>query len=83
VPGGATAVQWRLEVPAMTGSALAPVIIPIVAFVFLFLWIGMVFYANAHPSVHGRADRATPEEREATARDDGAQERPGADRRAA
>ena len=67
----------------MTGSALAPVVIPIVAFVFLFLWIGMVFYANAHPSVHGRADRAAHEEREASAHEDGAQERPGADRRAA
>jgi hypothetical protein len=59
----------------MTGSALAPVIIPIVAFVFLFLWIGLVFYANAHPSVHGRADRP--------AHEDHAQDRPGADRRAA
>lgn len=67
----------------MTGSALAPVIIPIVAVVFLFLWIGMVFYANAHPSVHGRADRAAHEDREAAAHEDGAKERPGSDRRAA
>lgn len=67
----------------MTGSALAPVVIPIVAFVFLILWLGMVFHANAHPSVHGRAQRATHEEREATAHEDSTQERPGADRRAA
>lgn len=70
----------------MTGSALAPVVIPIVAFVFLFLWIGMVFYANAHPSVHGReAQAAQPErkEHEATAHEDGARERPGSNRRAA
>jgi len=67
----------------MTGSALAPVVIPIVAFVFLFLWIGMVYYADAHPSARGRADRAAHEEREATAHEDGAQERPGTDRRAA
>jgi hypothetical protein len=67
----------------MTGSALAPVVIPIVAFVFLFLWIGMVFHANAHPSVHGRADRAGHEDGEAATREDGSQERPGADRRAA
>ncbi len=67
----------------MTGSALAPVIIPIVAFVFLFLWIGMVFHANAHPSVHRQADRAVHEDREAAAHEDGAQERTGADRRAA
>ena len=67
----------------MTGSALAPVIIPIVAFVCLFLWIAMVFHANAHPSVHGRTARAPHEDREAAAHEDGAQERPGADRRAA
>jgi hypothetical protein len=67
----------------MTGSALAPVVIPIVAFVFLSLWIGMVFYANAHPPVHRQADRAGHEDREATAHKDGEQERPGSDRRAA
>jgi hypothetical protein len=70
----------------MTGSALAPVVIPIVALAFLFLWIGMVFHANAHPSVHGREARAAHEERqerEAAAREDGAQDRPGANRRAA
>ena len=67
----------------MTGSALAPVVIPIVAFLFLILWLVMVFHANAHPSVHGRAHQPTREEREAAAHEDGAQERPGADRRAA
>jgi len=70
----------------MTGSALAPVIIPIVAFVALVVWIGMVFYANAHPSVHGREAGAAHEEHqdhEAAAREDGTQNRPGADRRAA
>jgi len=67
----------------MTGSALAPVVIPIAAFVFLFLWIAMVFHANAHPSVHSRAHQPTHEEREATAHEDGMQDRPGTDRRAA
>ena len=68
----------------MTGSALAPVVIPIVAFVFLFLWIGMVFYANAHPSAHGPASRAAPrEERDAVTPGDSARERPEADRHAA
>ena len=67
----------------MTGSALAPVVIPIIAFVFLFLWVAMVFHANAHPSVHRRADQAVREDREATSHEDGAQERPEADRRAA
>jgi hypothetical protein len=70
----------------MTGSALAPVVIPIVAFAFLFLWIGMVFYANAHPSVHGRQAGAAHEERqerEAIAPQDDAQDHPGTHRRAA
>ncbi|HTZ24916.1 MAG TPA: hypothetical protein VMC83_13085 [Streptosporangiaceae bacterium] len=70
----------------MTGSALAPVVIPIVAFAFLILWIGMVFYANAHPSVHGREARAAHEEHqehEAVAGEDSAQDRPGTNRRAA
>jgi hypothetical protein len=70
----------------MTGSALAPVVIPIVAFVFLFLWIAMVFYANAHPSVHGREARAAHEEhqeRDVAAREDSAKDRPGTNRRAA
>jgi len=67
----------------MTGSALAPVVIPIVAFVFLFLWIAMVFHANSHPSVHRQAEGAGHEDREAAAHEDGAKERRGADRRAA
>ena len=70
----------------MTGSALAPIVIPIVAFVFLFLWIGMVFYANSHPSVHGREAEAAHEEhqeQEAAAHEDSAQDRPGTNRRAA
>jgi hypothetical protein len=64
-----------LEVPAMTGSALAPVVIPIVAFVFLFLWIGMVYHAAAHPAVHHVRDNRAPlseHEAEAIARQAGA-----------
>ena len=67
----------------MTGSALAPVVIPIVALVFLFLWIALIFHANAHPSVHRQADQAGHEDRETTSHEGGAQERRGADRRAA
>jgi hypothetical protein len=70
----------------MTGSALAPVVIPIVAFVFLFLWLAMVFHANAHPSVHSNEARAAHrerEDREAAARADSTQERPASNRRAA
>jgi hypothetical protein len=41
----------------MTGSTLAVVIIPIVAFLTLGLWLTMVFYANAHP-MHRSASAA-------------------------
>jgi hypothetical protein len=67
----------------MTGSALAPVIIPIVAFLALALWLGMVYYAAAHPAVHARDNRAPGGEREGTAHETTAQERSGTDRRAA
>jgi len=33
----------------MTGSALAPIIIPIVALIALAAWLAMIFYAEAHP----------------------------------
>jgi hypothetical protein len=33
----------------MTGSALAPVIVPIVAIVTLTAWLTLVFHADAHP----------------------------------
>jgi hypothetical protein len=37
------------EVSAMTGSALAPIIIPIVVVIALAAWLAMIFYADAHP----------------------------------
>jgi hypothetical protein len=33
----------------MTGSSLAPVIVPIVAVLAMAVWLGLVFYASAHP----------------------------------
>lgn len=33
----------------MSGSSLIPVIVPIMAFVGLAFWIGLVFYADSHP----------------------------------
>jgi hypothetical protein len=44
----------------MTGTALAPIIIPIVAVVTLAAWLTLVFYADAHP--HWRAGQATANE---------------------
>jgi hypothetical protein len=33
----------------MTGSTEAAIVIPIVAFVVLFTWLSMVFWADSHP----------------------------------
>jgi hypothetical protein len=33
----------------MTGSSYIPIVVPIVAFVTMALWLGMVFYADGHP----------------------------------
>ena len=44
----------------MTGSPLAPVIIPVVAVIVLAAWLALVFYADAHP---GHAARAAAAER--------------------
>jgi hypothetical protein len=45
------------EVPAMTGSALAVIVIPIVMVIALAAWLAMIFYADAHPRYvrHGAA----------------------------
>ena len=42
----------------MTGSSLAPIIIPIVAMISLFGWLAAVFYADSHPA-HGRESRSS------------------------
>lgn len=42
----------------MTGSALIFVFLPIVALVTLGVWLGMIFYADAHPD--HRAQSAAP-----------------------
>ena len=33
----------------MTGSSLAPVVIPIVVVILLAMWLFMVYYADSHP----------------------------------
>jgi hypothetical protein len=38
----------------MDGSALAPIIIPIVAVISLAVWLIMVYYADSHPEWGGR-----------------------------
>ena len=44
----------------MTGSSLAPIVIPIVVTISLAAWIFMVYYAGSHPSWRGQA--TTPEQ---------------------
>jgi hypothetical protein len=39
----------------MSGSTAAQIVIPIVAFILLFSWIGVVFWADSHP-VHGNSE---------------------------
>jgi hypothetical protein len=39
----------------MDGSALVPFIVPIVTVPILFLWLGSLFYANAHPQYPSRS----------------------------
>jgi hypothetical protein len=34
----------------MTGSSLAPIVIPIIAMITLFGWLAAVFYADSHPA---------------------------------
>jgi len=42
----------------MTGSSLAPIVIPIVAMISLFGWLAVVFYADSHPA-HGGDSRSS------------------------
>jgi hypothetical protein len=39
----------------MSGTTEAIVVIPIIAFILLFSWIGLVFWADSHP-VHGNSE---------------------------
>jgi hypothetical protein len=39
----------------MSGSSLIPIVVPITAFLTMAVWLGMVFYAAAHPGYPRRA----------------------------
>jgi hypothetical protein len=51
---------WKEE-PGMTGSSLIPIVVPIVAFAAMAAWLGMVFWADAHPHWKAHARAAGPE----------------------
>jgi hypothetical protein len=55
----------------MTGSSLAPIIIPIVAMIALAGWLAMVYYAEAHPGWKAHRAASTPVDTGATVRADG------------
>ena len=44
----------------MTGGFWAPIVIPIVATIALFSWVGAVYYANAHPGWRGHTRAPVP-----------------------
>ncbi len=41
----------------MTGSSYIPIVAPIVAFAAMAFWLGLVFYADAHPGYRRRTPR--------------------------
>jgi len=42
---------------AVTGSSYILIVVPIVAFVAMFFWLGLVFYADSHPGWKPRRNR--------------------------
>ena len=76
--GPAARVQIRKVGTFMTGSALAPVIIPVVVIAALAAWLGMIYYADAHPGYHSRRTVSKP----GTARADTARRQVRSDGRA-
>src|SRR5713101_7819101 len=56
--GGQGCGLLREEATAMTGSSMAPVVIAIVIVLALTGWLGLVFWAAAHPE--WKAHRAAP-----------------------
>ncbi len=41
----------------MTGSSYIPIVVPIVAFAAMAFWLGLVFYADAHPGYRRKTSR--------------------------
>ena len=52
----------------MTGSTEAAIVIPIVAFVVLFTWLSMVFWADSHPRWGNSEVPPQPSSREPSSR---------------
>jgi hypothetical protein len=55
----------------MTGSSLAPIMIPIVVMIALTGWLAMVYYANAHPGWKAHSAALKPVDTGAMVRTDG------------
>ncbi len=41
----------------MSGSSYIPIVVPIVAFIAMACWLGLVFYADSHPGYGRRKSR--------------------------
>ena len=53
----------------MTGSSYIPIVVPIVAFLAMALWLGLVFYAAGHPGYRRRTPRRRSRSAAATSSD--------------
>ena len=45
----------------MTGSSYIPIVVPIIAFLAMASWIGLVFYADSHPGYKHRRPLPVPD----------------------
>lgn len=50
----------------MTGSGLAPIVIPIVTVIVLAIWLALVFYADAHPQWKSQRTAHSPHDARTT-----------------
>lgn len=46
----------------MTGSSYIPIVVPIMAFVAMAFWLGLIFYADSHPGFRHRKVLPQPDE---------------------
>jgi hypothetical protein len=44
----------------VTGSSYIPIVVPIMAFVAMGFWLGLIFYADSHPGYRHRKVRPGP-----------------------
>ncbi len=45
----------------MTGSSYIPIVVPIIAFVAMAFWLGLLFHADSHPGYKHRKPQPVPD----------------------